>query len=180
MNQPDDSDLLRDIRDALIEILKLARAAKPKRRRVKQGGLWKTVDDSVPDVSALRTRWHHQRGMGVPKGSTWELDAVLASLSASCNHDAELASKAIAAFFACKEAFTVQQGHSVKEFARTMDRWIREANGTAPVPTPRGRLAEMDAAKKQVVTSLNGKHGRMKMTDDGMLRLEDFDHVPTE
>jgi len=180
VNQPDDSDLLRDIRDALIEILKLARAAKPKRRRVKQGGLWKTVDDSVPDVSALRTRWHHQRGMGVPKGSTWELDAVLASLSASCNHDAELASKAIAAYFACRDSFTVSQGHSVKEFARTMDRWIREANGTAPVPTPRGRLAEMDAAANAVKAQLREPVRRRKEIEEGLLRLEDFDHVPTE
>jgi hypothetical protein len=116
--------------------------------------------------------------MGVPKGSTWELDVVLASLSASCNNDADLASRAIAAFFANRDSFTVSQGHSVKEFARTMDRWIREANGTAPVPTPRGRLAEMDAAKERVKREMRAQVNGLE--ERGMMRLEDFDHVPTE
>ena len=135
--QPDIRDLLlTDIRDALWEILKAVQKIKPKKKRVKQGNLWKTIDGSVPDVSEIRERWHAARGMGIPKGSTWELDAVLASLSASCNNDAGLASKAIAAYFACRETFTVSQGHSVKEFARTMDRWVREALGKAPVANP--------------------------------------------
>lgn len=46
--QPDIRDLLlTEIRDALFEILKVVQRIKPKKKRVKQGGLWKSVPDRV-------------------------------------------------------------------------------------------------------------------------------------
>ncbi len=119
-----------------------------------------------------------QRRLGkLGKQQTGQLCRVIAEIWPGAQFQEQVILDAIGAYFADRETFTVTHGHNVSEFQRRADHWLALALGTAPVPTPRGRLADMDAAKEQVLAKLTREAAQI---EGGMLRLEDFDHVPSD
>lgn len=75
------------------------------------------------------------------------------------NHDQAVLERAIRAYHDDRELFTIRQGHSVGEFQRRIDHWVREGLGTTPRPSAPTlhRFAAQDAAKNAVKAAfLNG------------------------
>lgn len=98
-----------------------------------------------------------------PHGSYGAHAAILRTAWQACGRDLERTYRAISAFMQCRDDFSaVRQGRSVTEFKRTLTRWVREANGTAPAPTK----------------SFQSKSDRQVSAFGAAMQLEPGDHVP--
>ena len=64
----------------------------------------------------------------------------LADLWRAAGEDLEAVTRAVGAFFADRDPFTVKNGHSIGEFGRTSARWLAVAAGTAPTAEMAGSI----------------------------------------
>jgi hypothetical protein len=107
------------------------------------------------------------------KRQAGHLGRVIAEIWPAAHGRLDLLHRAIDAFFDDREAFTIDQGHSIAEFQRRSDHWLRKALGTAPSPAARGRLAESDAASERYLRGLApngglaGDHARAAESPNG-------------
>ena len=78
--------------------------------------------------------WQEQERLGgvQPHGDYGRHGKTFKTLLAACGASVDAAKGAIAAYFADRSAFVVQQGHSIGEFTRTLEKWVRLATGAAP------------------------------------------------
>ena len=85
-------------------------------------------------TQALIAHWiAKEKESGVqPHGSYAIHGRTFKTLWSACGNDPIIAGKAVAAFFADESPFTVAQGHSIREFSRTIEKWVKASRDTQP------------------------------------------------